>query len=149
MLSKKTLINNGHLHNLNYSLYRTGEQVEFFIGNIYLGNTLASDIITPLNLSIDNTNINNPATLNILRLLQTLDSDGDPDNGITISETTHNAALSEAALLIDVTASIEEFETNSTLNALIAAQTNLSSLISSEQAVEHFEQSLALLSRQQ
>ncbi len=125
--------------------YNSGEHIEFFIGNIQLGSTLAGDIITPLHLSFDNTNINNPTTLNILRLLQTLDSDGHPDNGITISEATHNAALSEATLLIDATVSVEDFETNSTLNNFIAAQTNLSELISSDQAVAHFETSLALL----
>lgn len=54
-----------------------GETVTFSIGNIELGSTLADVDVTPMDLA---------APILISQLLQSLDSDGDPDTaGITIS----------------------------------------------------------------
>jgi hypothetical protein len=36
--------------------------------------------------------ITNPAVVNLARLLQSIDTDGDPDNGIQISTQAHSAA---------------------------------------------------------
>ncbi len=58
------------------------EQVSFYLGELLLGRVDVADVITPLTLFPNN----EQAALNLARLLQTLDSDGDPDNGITIDE---------------------------------------------------------------
>jgi len=66
--------------------YIEGEDIHFYIGNIKLGHSISpTDKITPYELADGNT----LATLNIARLLQTLDNDSNLDNGIQISEETH------------------------------------------------------------
>ena len=65
--------------------YLSGEIVNLYIGDIFLGSAPGQDLITPLDLvpgAIDETD---PQVSNILRFVQSLDSDNDPDNGITIS----------------------------------------------------------------
>lgn len=71
--------------------YRDGETVIFYIGDILLPVTTAGVIVTPYTISgvIDTENI---SLINITRLLQTLDTDGSPSNGITISDQAHEAA---------------------------------------------------------
>jgi hypothetical protein len=61
----------------------TGDNVEFSINDFVLGSTLAAKFITPKAL-FPNSAI---AQVNLAQLLQTLDSDGNPNNGITIDKT--------------------------------------------------------------
>jgi hypothetical protein len=63
--------------------YVPGETVVFSIGDIDLPAVAATGVVTPLVLA-DSGDIDNNIVVNIARLLQTLDSDGNPDNGITI-----------------------------------------------------------------
>ncbi|HFC53692.1 MAG TPA: hypothetical protein ENJ43_04595 [Gammaproteobacteria bacterium] len=71
--------------------YRSGESISFSIGGVLLGETDAQEIITPVNLVDDGTTAT-PAVRNITRFLQALDQDGDPANGITISDAVRAAA---------------------------------------------------------
>ncbi|GAA3948897.1 hypothetical protein [Allohahella marinimesophila] len=64
--------------------YLPGESVTFAIGDLALPEVTAAPVVTPLDMSADAT-INDEVT-NIIRLLQSLDVDGNPENGITISE---------------------------------------------------------------
>lgn len=65
--------------------YKEGEAITFHIGNLYLGSAKPKNgVITPLDL-IGTTNVSDPKVINILQTLQTLDSDGNTSNGITIS----------------------------------------------------------------
>ncbi len=72
----------------NYG-YMEGEPVEFFIGDIRLGDAIAPAArLGPYDLASGN-----PQTaMNIARFLQTLDNDGDPDNGIHINDAVHTLA---------------------------------------------------------
>lgn len=67
-----------------YFTYRSGEEVTFKIGNIILGKAKLDDsnggVITPANIVVDNT-----SKVEILRILQSLDNDGNPTNGISIT----------------------------------------------------------------
>jgi hypothetical protein len=64
--------------------YTEGESVTFHIGNLYLGSAKpVNGKITPLDL-INSNNISDTKVVRMLQTLQTLDSDGDPTNGITI-----------------------------------------------------------------
>jgi hypothetical protein len=64
--------------------YKEGESVTFHIGNLYVGSAKPKNgKVTPLDI-IDTTNTSDPKVVRILQTLQTLDSDGDPTNGITI-----------------------------------------------------------------
>ena len=66
--------------------YIVGETVTFFIGDLVFPTVSASGVVTPLQLA-DTEDTSDPTVVNIIRLLQTLDVDGDPSNGIEISDT--------------------------------------------------------------
>lgn len=65
--------------------FTDGESVTFHIGNLYLGTAKPTKDgkVTPLDLMGANS-ISDPKVVRMLRTLQTLDSDGDSTNGITI-----------------------------------------------------------------
>jgi hypothetical protein len=65
--------------------FTDGENVTFHIGNLYLGSVKPTKDgkVTPMDL-VGTTDLTDPKVVRMLRTLQTLDSDGDPTNGITI-----------------------------------------------------------------
>lgn len=64
-------------------IYKEGESISFHIGNLYLGTAKPKNgVITPLDLV--GTTVDDPKVINILQVLQTLDSDNNASNGITI-----------------------------------------------------------------
>lgn len=116
-------------------IYRSDEKITFSIGDIVFPEVLADTIITPLNI-FNTTDINNIAVVNALRLLQTLDEDGDPDNGITILSEAHQLA---SGVMVDFTSS--EFE--SQLTDFIANGNQLNKqLITADDAISHFQLTL-------
>ena len=65
-------------------IYKDGESVTFHIGNLYLGTAKPQNgKVTPLDLA-GTTNINDAKVVRMLQTLQTLDSDNNTSNGITI-----------------------------------------------------------------
>ena len=64
--------------------YLPGETVTFFIGDLVFPPVPAKGVVTPLDMA-QTLDPASPMVLNIARLLQSLDTDGDPANGITIS----------------------------------------------------------------
>ena len=118
--------------------YFRGEAIEFSIGQLAFPSVSAANVLTPLRVFSTDT-VFHPAVINSLRLLQSLDTDGDPSNGITISNNAAQAAvmaLAEGQTVTDYFAS-DEFETN--VNAWLgdAGGAN-STLISEDQAISHF-----------
>ncbi len=75
--------------------YLPGETVTFSVGGIILGSSTAGPVVTPLTLVNGATDATDPVVTNIVRLLLTLDDDGNPDNGITISAATAAAATGQ------------------------------------------------------
>ncbi len=72
--------------------YQDGEQVEFFIGDIALGQAVAGKaVITPLDL-VPQGSLDSPAVINIARLLQSLDA-VPGDTRITIPAAVRAAAV--------------------------------------------------------
>ena len=65
--------------------YRSGERLTFRVGGLELGSAEGAEVITPVDL-VEDGSLQDPAVLNIARLLQTLDSDGNLVNGIQITE---------------------------------------------------------------
>lgn len=66
--------------------YNEGETVTFSIGGLELGSAGGDEVLTPLDLVPESDPSDPPdAAINISRLLQTLDEDGDLNNGIRIS----------------------------------------------------------------
>ncbi|GAA0844173.1 hypothetical protein GCM10009113_15160 [Marinobacter szutsaonensis] len=110
--------------------YVEGETVTFSIGGIELPPVTATGRITPADMTADTSS---PDQLtNILRLLQSLDEDGNPDNGITITADTHTA-LENALLEVDQPAA--EFETQFANEVTVSVN---KPLISAEDAEAHF-----------
>ena len=72
--------------------FKEGELVTFSIGDIKFPVVTASAVVTPLTLA-NSSDINNRIVINIARLLQTLDNDADPDNGIQVVTPSSTAAL--------------------------------------------------------
>jgi hypothetical protein len=65
-------------------IYQEGESVTFHLGNLYLGSAKPQNgKITPLDI-IGTTDMNHPKVVRILQTLQSLDSDNNTSNGITI-----------------------------------------------------------------
>ena len=71
--------------------YVVGDTVTFFVGGIEIGTTTASGVVTPVDL-VAGGSTSSPQVQNIVRFLMMLDSDGVPENGITISATIQTVA---------------------------------------------------------
>lgn len=88
-------------------IYKAGDTVKFYLGDILLGEATGAAFITPVALVPGAKSEADTTVLNIARLLQTLDSDSDPSNGINISATVFMAAKTKS---IDFTLSTVDFE---------------------------------------
>lgn len=118
--------------------YAVNEMVTFSIGDLKFPATLAEQYVTPLDI-YNTDSFSHVAMVNMIRLLQTLDLDGMPDNGIEIPEMSHVLA---AGLTIDFNDSnfdqlVEELVANSGGPHF--------GLVSAEAALTHFKQSLSEL----
>ena len=100
----RTATQNGVTNSRGEFKYYPGETVTFFIGALEFPPVLADKIVTPLDIA-NTDNPFNPMVINIIRLLQTLDKDGDPSNGIVITD-----AARTNAVAIDFDLSIDDFE---------------------------------------
>lgn len=80
--------------------YLQGETVSFSLGSIQFPSVSGSSTVTPLTMA-NTSDINHQVVSNILVLLQSLDEDGDPTNGITIPAAA--ASYATSALSFDVT----------------------------------------------
>lgn len=122
--------------------YLPGETVTFFIGDLDLPSTKAIGVVTPLSL-VNTQDTSNSTVVNILRLLQTLDKDGNLDNGIEITDIAKSNAT-----LIDFTLDVASFETLPAVDALVmngGQDSGGTPLISAEDAINHFEQTVSNL----
>lgn len=82
--------------------YTPGETVTFSIGNMVLGSvTVTGNKVTPLQIVPNAANASDPRVTRILRTLQTLDSDGDLNNGIQISAWAREVASLKTRIRLD------------------------------------------------
>jgi hypothetical protein len=117
--------------------YLAGETITFSIGGIELPSTLAKELLSPLDL-VGTTDTNNTAVVNIARLLQSLDVDGDPDNGIEISDV---AAEQAQGLQLDF--SSPDFDAE-VVNLVANSGSVTTTLIDADVARLHLEESLGI-----
>lgn len=66
-------------------VYEVGETVTFSLGGVTIGTVEGREVVTPLEM-VDGASVSDDAILNRVRFLLLLDSDGDPDNGIQVSD---------------------------------------------------------------
>lgn len=121
--------------------YEEGEMVTFYVGDIKLGTTPAAEEISPISIaSTPDADINTLEVQNIAAFLQTLDEDGDPSNGIKITQEVSQAiSLSE----IDFSNSIVQILGEIALEVFQNTGINLE-VVYPEVAAAHLAQTLDL-----
>lgn len=72
--------------------YETDAGITFFLGGVTLGTTAGQALLTPVHLIANGSNTSNTQVQNIARFLQMLDNNGNPDDGIVISEAVRTVA---------------------------------------------------------
>ncbi|MDH3326856.1 MAG: hypothetical protein OEM38_09095, partial [Gammaproteobacteria bacterium] len=119
--------------------YIDGEKVSFYLGDAFLGETLASHFITPTNLLSDDGDISANKVRNLIRLLQSFDDDRKPENGIHIVFSDENKI---PAGLINFDQSIESFGADPIVLEILKHNGFGSTLISDGTAFLHFQNTL-------
>ena len=76
--------------------YLAGDTVTFSLGRVNFPQVAAGDLISPLDLA-GASSANHPGALAIARLLQSVDSDSNPDNGIKVNLTKLASTLTQPA----------------------------------------------------
>ena len=109
-----------------------GDTVTFSINGFVIGSATASDVITPDSLTSDTAQ-----ALNVAQLLQTLDADGDPSNGISIAQsgTQYDAMATMAS--DNVSLAQGDFDTTA------AAYLGVTNLVDETTAQAHLNDSIA------
>ncbi|WP_295626894.1 adhesin [uncultured Nitrosomonas sp.] len=121
--------------------FNHGDKIEFKLGGLTLGNIPGSQIVTPIELAGDNNN----KLQNLLVLLQSLDSDSNLSNGISISQETAAAVKGS----IDLNSNPETFAESANLKSIMEAGSIEGEARTPEEARDHFmSQGVALLSAQ-
>ncbi|QJR80763.1 pectin methylesterase [Alteromonas pelagimontana] len=120
--------------------YFRGEQLTFHIGELTFPAAPASSVMSPLDMFTTD-NAFHQSVVNTLRLLQSLDTDGDPDNGISLS----SSAASVATATLDEGQTLADFFNQSDADFaadvevwLGAAGGASSTLVDKATAISHF-----------
>ncbi len=110
--------------------YMAGETVTFKVGDVEIGSSVGAAEVTPVDLVSTASTSADAQVQNILVFLQSLDADGNADNGIDV--TTESGNFVDKTL--DFTKAVADFATELT-SKLPAGRT----LVSHEQARAHFD----------
>ncbi|MEH6564808.1 MAG: carboxylesterase family protein [Halopseudomonas sp.] len=82
--------------------YASGETVSFAIGDLALGEAVGAEMLTPLSIIDGASGVDDQRVSNMLVLLQSLDADGNLNNGIQITEAiSEQVSLNAASLTLD------------------------------------------------
>lgn len=119
-------------------MFQTDENITFSIGDIQLPAIKSELLLTPLNVFATD-DVNHLPVVNLLRLLQSLDLDGDATNNIQIPDDAHVLA---AGLSIDFNATDFEQQVS---NLIASSEGVYQELISADEAIYHFQQTLSTL----
>lgn len=128
-----------------------GTPVEFSIGKMVLGTLVNTKILedsgvaTPLTLDSDGTSDASVKATNILRILQTLDDDNDPSNGILIKN-----GVAAALGPVDFSVPEDQFESHEKVSQALAKVAEAEnapprSVVAPDAARAHFRQSMGTL----
>ncbi len=126
-------------------LYNVGETVTFKIGDLTLGEITPSGTeatVTPIELATSAAGVvNTDKVTNLLVLLQSLDSDGDPDNGINIPASAATAITGNTATSIQLDTDPTSFSSNPNLTSVVQqANGSSATVVSTAQALDHFKE---------
>mgnify|MGYP000164868359 CR=1 FL=1 len=112
--------------------YYNGQTVSFYLGDLLLGSAVGAANLTPIDIVEGADGQLTPAVVNVLRLLQSLDADADLTNGITIPASVATMRFTEV-----------DFSDESAVINLLATIDSGLTLVSAEDAVAHFSETLA------
>ncbi len=115
--------------------YMPGEEVSFYIGDILLGTAVGQDILTPIEFVPGAVDTSDPEVVNILRFIQSLDEDNNPDNGISITAFTVSQAVGQN---LDFSLSTGDFENAADALLVVLTSGTVTSLIDASDAIDHF-----------
>lgn len=138
-ISYSTATQSGHTNDNGEFLYFPGESITFNIGAADLPTVEAQALMTPLTLA-QTDSIDNSTVINIARLLISLDTDSDPDNGLWLDD-----AVQSNVATLDFSLSVEEFANQAALQTLLnnaGLQQPRTTLVSVETAKNHLQQTL-------
>jgi len=130
--------NEGKTNQLGEFSYREGESIRFSIGATKFPEVLAKEVITPLDF-FETNSVQHTGVTNVIRLLQTLDSDGDSSNSIQISPDVDDK-LKDIEIEIDLV-NAQSFE-SSVVMAFERAGIDIAEVIPPDVALTHFSNSL-------
>jgi para-nitrobenzyl esterase len=99
--------------------YRSGQNVTFSVGDLVIGSAEGKAEISPVDIVEGASGTDNPVVVNISRFLQSLDEDGNLNNGIQITSQTAGI-VSTHAETIDFTQSPDDFAQNQGVSNLLA-----------------------------
>ncbi len=118
--------------------FNVGDTVEFKLGSLVLGNVTATGIVTPIELAAGNSN----RLTNLLVMLQSLDVDGNPANGISIPP----LAAAAVTTAIDLTVTPASFNTTALQAAMNAGGITAPIVTEAEARASFLAQGRTLLS---
>ena len=87
--------------------YMEGEMIHFMLSDVFMGQATAAPVMTPIDIVPGATNSTHPTVTNMIRFMQTMDIDNNPDNGITITQQVRNEIQ---GWRINFNQGIQEFE---------------------------------------
>ena len=133
--------------------YRAGETVTFSIGGLTLGSTTGKPVVTPMDIVPDAKNASDQRVVNICVVLQTLDQDGNPANGIMITEKTASF-VTKYGMTTDFNKHVRKFSFDSGFRNVMAELNNIDAFGETPRAVKppvvaqkHLEATLADLKK--
>lgn len=125
--------------------YRPNESISFAVGELTLGSAVGAEVLTPLSITEGADSAEDQRVVNKLILLQSIDADGDLNNGIQISDAIREeVSLNAAVIDFDQPAPAFRSSLEPVLQALEEAgaftdtDPRARSVVSAVDAVEHF-----------
>ncbi len=117
--------------------YNPGDTITFTLGTLTLGSAAAAGVVSPIDIAGGSAN----KLTNLLVLLQSLDSDGNPANGINITAPCASAVT--PAINLNSTPSVFASSANTALQAAMTAGGLTGTIKTVEQANQHFSTQFA------
>ncbi|MFZ9115320.1 MAG: hypothetical protein ACO24D_19565, partial [bacterium] len=115
--------------------YQEGDKVTFTLGGIELGRVDGEAVLTPVELAGANDTADR-RVINLTRFLQSLDDDGDPENGLSINDEARTALQGRS---LNFNLPVSTFE----ITASVAVQSASGrSLVSASKAINHLHGTL-------
>ena len=126
----KTITQEGTTDSQGNFRYLTGESVEFYIGTYFIGKVAGSEIVTPYSLYLNDED----AALRVAQLLQSIDSDNDLSNGISLENAQRLNTLDNSVSPENV-----NFESE------LSEKTGVRLTVTREEAKSHLDETIATI----